>query len=165
MLTGKQPKISKMQKFRLACYAYRHDRGLKLDSRCERGVFVGYKKNSPAYMIYYPNTKKIQKHRLVEFVPRKSAEADMLLIDDDDFVVTYNARESGKAPEVILQSTQKQATVKEPVACHDQGYLDDYVCGFEADVTDIDYCYRHVCSVSQTYKKAVTSMNPTHLPH
>lgn len=33
------------------------------------------------------------------------------------------------------------------------------VCGFEAEVTDIDYCYRLVCNVPQTYKDAVTSMN------
>lgn len=39
MLTGRQPNISRMQKFGLACYAYQHDKG-KLDSRCEKGIFV-----------------------------------------------------------------------------------------------------------------------------
>lgn len=71
MLTGRQPNISRMQKFGLACYAYKHDKG-KLDSRSEKGIFIGYDKNSPAYMIYYPNSKKIQKHRLVQFVSKMS---------------------------------------------------------------------------------------------
>lgn len=102
--------------------------------------------------------------------------------DDDDFGVRSNPKESGENPDVELDlpSTQEQATWMEPVVCNEQtqkngdeperrrnptrerkrpGYLDDYVCGFEGDVTSIDYCYRLVCGVPQTYKEAVTSVN------
>lgn len=180
MLTGRQPNISRMQKFGSECYAYQHDKG-KLDSRCEKGMFVGYDKNSPSYIIYYPNSKKIQRRRLVEFVPKMSAEADLIPIDDaDDFEFEINPREPRKQPEVNLKITPEQATVKEPVVCNKQaqiekdepeqrrkpvrerkkpGYLNDYVCGFEGDVIDMDYCYRLVCNIPQTYKEAVSSMN------
>ncbi len=79
MLTGRQPNISKMQKFGLACYAWKHDKG-KLDSRYEKGIFIGYDKNSQAYIIY---SKKIQKH----FLSKMSAESEMIPYDDD-FILT-----------------------------------------------------------------------------
>ena len=55
MLTGKQPNLAKMQKFGSECYAYRQDKR-KLDPRCDKGIFVGYDKNSPAYLVYYPSS-------------------------------------------------------------------------------------------------------------
>lgn len=36
-------------------------------------------------------------------------------------------------------------------------YFGDSVCSFEDDLTNIDYCYRLLCNLSQTYKDAVTS--------
>lgn len=48
----------------------------KLDSRCEQGIFIGYDKNSPAYLVFYPNTKKVQKHRLVKFTTRTTKERE-----------------------------------------------------------------------------------------
>lgn len=38
-----------------------------MDSRCVQGLFIGYDKNSPAYLVYYADTEKVQKHRLVKF--------------------------------------------------------------------------------------------------
>ena len=51
------------------CYAYKQDRK-KLDPRCEKGVFVGFDKNSPAHLVYYPHTRKVLKHRLVKFITK-----------------------------------------------------------------------------------------------
>ena len=42
----------------------------KLDPRWEKYVFIGYDKNSPEYTVYFPDTKKVQKHRLVKFVAK-----------------------------------------------------------------------------------------------
>lgn len=77
-------------------------------------------------MIYYPDSKKIQKRRLVEFVPEVRTEADMIMIDDDynDLEVMNNLRESGKDPEVNLQSSQEQVTVKELEVCKNQTQID-----------------------------------------
>ena len=73
MLNGREPNISKLQKFGTVCFAYKQEKG-KLDSRCEQGVFVGYDKNSPAYLVYYPDTERIQKHRLVKFTTETAME-------------------------------------------------------------------------------------------
>ena len=73
LLTDKKPNVSKMQKFGSVCYTYKQDKG-KLDSRCDQGRFVGYDKNSPAYLVYHPDTNKVQKHRLVKFVSRAAVE-------------------------------------------------------------------------------------------
>lgn len=39
------------------------------------------------------------------------------------------------------------------------GYYGDHACGFEEDMTNIDYCDRLLCKVPQTYIEAVTSLN------
>ncbi|CAB4032084.1 Hypothetical predicted protein, partial [Paramuricea clavata] len=46
----------------------------KLDSRCSKGVFVGYDKNSPSYLVYNPQNGKIMKHRLIRFIKKGSVE-------------------------------------------------------------------------------------------
>ena len=33
---------------------------MKLDPRCEKGIFVGYDKLSPDYLIYFPETMAIK---------------------------------------------------------------------------------------------------------
>ena len=76
LFAGKEPNVSKLQKIGSVCYAYKQlDKG-KLDSRCEQGVFVGYDKNSPAYLVYYPEKEKVQKHRLVKFTTKTGAEKE-----------------------------------------------------------------------------------------
>lgn len=58
-LTGRQPNLSRMQKFGSECFAYKQDKR-KLDARCEKCVFIGYDKNSPAYIVYFPDTKSAE---------------------------------------------------------------------------------------------------------
>lgn len=74
LFTGKEPNISKMQKFSSMCFAYKHLHKGKLDPKCEQGVFVGSDKNSRAYLVYYPDKEKVQKHRLVKFPTRNGTE-------------------------------------------------------------------------------------------
>lgn len=35
----------------------------KLDARGKRGIFVGYDRESPAYLIYYPEVNKVERVR------------------------------------------------------------------------------------------------------
>ncbi|KAJ8021027.1 hypothetical protein HOLleu_40781 [Holothuria leucospilota] len=66
MLTGRQPDLSKMEIFGTECYAYKHD-PKKIDSRCEKGIFVGYDKNIPANLVVYHASKgKVLKYRFAE---------------------------------------------------------------------------------------------------
>lgn len=52
-------------------------------------IFVGYDRNSPAYLVYYPNTRKVLKHRLVEFMTKSevecSTQTDMAFVEDDNY--------------------------------------------------------------------------------
>ena len=54
---------------------------MKLDSHCEKGIFVGYDKQSPAYLIYFPETMVIKRVRCVKFTD--SYEISSLLKPDD----------------------------------------------------------------------------------
>jgi hypothetical protein len=72
-LTGKAPDLSKMWIFGSECFAYEQEHK-KLDSRCSKGVFVGYDKNSPSYLVVYPQNGKIMKHRLIRFIKKGSVE-------------------------------------------------------------------------------------------
>ena len=70
------------------CFAYKQDKR-KLDPRCEKCVFIGYDKNSPAYIVYFPDSKKVQRHRLIKFVAKSGAEQQTqtdLTPEDDDFI-------------------------------------------------------------------------------
>ena len=86
MLTGRKPDLSRMGVFGSECYAYNHNYK-KLDSRCTKGVFVGYDKNSPAYLVYHPDNGKVMKHRLIRFISKESVEqqtkTDWLYEDSD----------------------------------------------------------------------------------
>lgn len=37
---------------------------------------MGYDKNSPAYLVYYPEKEKVQKHRLVKFPTKTGTEKE-----------------------------------------------------------------------------------------
>lgn len=65
-LTGKRPDYGKMQKFGSNCFALKQN-PKKLDTRAEKGIFVGIDKESPAYLIYFPGNNSVRKIRCVKF--------------------------------------------------------------------------------------------------
>lgn len=73
MFTGKKPNLSKMRPFGNDCYVYNVQNKQKFDSRGTKGIFLGYDRDSPAYLIYFPNTGKVSKHRVVKFVSVKES--------------------------------------------------------------------------------------------
>lgn len=70
------------------CYAYKHYHK-KLDPRCEKGIFAGYSKNSPAYLVYNPQTEKVSKHRLVKFIKKSSAKQHTQTDEEDSEIEEY----------------------------------------------------------------------------
>ena len=54
-LSGFKPDVSNMHVFGSVCYAYVQD-AKKLEPRSKEGLFVGYDKRSPAYLVYYPQS-------------------------------------------------------------------------------------------------------------
>ena len=72
-LTTKQPNLGNMHAFGTTCYAYVQN-AKKPDPRSVKGIFVGYDKESPAYLVYHPETNKISKVRCVKFIDRSENE-------------------------------------------------------------------------------------------
>ena len=66
VITGKKPDVARMQIFGSTCYPTVQN-PKKLDARSKKGVFVGYDRDSPSYLVYDPDTRVISKHRLVKF--------------------------------------------------------------------------------------------------
>ena len=68
-ITERKPNLSKMHIFRSICSAYKN-LTKKLDPKCEKGMFVGYDRNSPSYLVFYPGNKRVLKHRVVKFITK-----------------------------------------------------------------------------------------------
>ena len=190
MLTGKKPNVSRMQRFGSVCYTYTQEKG-KLDSRGENGHFVGYDKNSPAYLVYHPDTNKVQKHRLVKFVIKTAAEKQTQTGEPDQnddsvehrvttsatqgrnrnaekFSEPYERCDNLRAEtESTEQNEMESVTSVDPESKRYPSrerrapkHLADYVT--KNDDCDgmhvtIDYCYRAVCGIPQTYDEAIQS--------
>ena len=69
LITGLKPNVTKLHVFGTVCYSYTHN-AKKLDPRSKKGLFVGYDKESPSYLVYYPETRSVVKHHLVKFTDK-----------------------------------------------------------------------------------------------
>ena len=58
--------MSNMHVFGAVCYAYVQN-PKKVEPRSKEGIFVGYDKNSPAYLVYFPESMKVERVRCVKF--------------------------------------------------------------------------------------------------
>jgi hypothetical protein len=68
VFTGKRPEIGHLRIFR--CLVYCHvplERRTKLEAIAEKGICVGYNKNSKAYRVYIPSLRKTVVRRDVRF--------------------------------------------------------------------------------------------------
>ena len=60
--TGSKPNLNKMNIFGTTCFCYVQNK-TKLDPHCEKGIFVSYDKQSPAYLTYFPKSMAIKRVR------------------------------------------------------------------------------------------------------
>ncbi|KAL6490090.1 hypothetical protein MHYP_G00004350 [Metynnis hypsauchen] len=181
VFTGKTPNLSNMKVFGSECYAYKQDKK-KLDARCEKGIFVGYDKYSPAYNIYYPETGKVLKHRLVKTITKGSADSQTQTSYDmeDDAenygdvtpkVVSQGQKQSEETREPSVETTeagptQADGTEKEQVERRypvrerkAPEYLKEYQCKADCDneTENVDYFYRVTYGVPKTFREAMNS--------
>ena len=61
LLTKKQPDVSRLHIFGTLCYPYTEGYKKKLDPRSSEGIFVGYDKSSPAYLVYHPKSNSVKR--------------------------------------------------------------------------------------------------------
>ena len=120
MLTGKKPSISKLHLFGSVCFAYTQQKK-KLDPRCTEGLFVGYDKYSPAYLVYFPDTNTIGKFGTVSFTERYGASKSdkssqpQLASDEDDIpfntVISFYNQQSQTQYSDAIQPAQYETNL------------------------------------------------------
>ena len=153
---GKVPDLRHMASFGTMCYVY-DENTKKLDNRSTSGVFVGYDRESPAYLVYNTNSGAIRRSRNVRFneLPDPSPmqrEEVPNSIDNADSDKPVEAL----APEPVeaLVDARPKRDVKKPA------YLDDY----DQANGNIDFCYR-MCvgfDIPKSYEEAVKSPDAEH---
>lgn len=172
LFTGKQPNMSKLQKFGSVCFTSEQERD-NTDSGSEQGVFVGYDKYSPAYLVYYPDINRVQKHRLVKFAVKTSVEEEMPTPESYsecgcEGVATRDVNDFDD--ENVLGQVCKLQTVSEDIQPNratetvSQRYpprkrkrpahLQDYEVGLEPC---IDFCNKAFCEFPQTCHEAIST--------
>jgi len=95
--TGTKPNVKDMNIFGSTCYPYVLDK--KLDSRARKGTFMGYDKYSPAYFIYFKESRDIKRVRCVKFASRFNNEED----DDYDDEMCCNRRKQAAPIDAIVE--------------------------------------------------------------
>ncbi|KAL9986763.1 hypothetical protein ACROYT_G000956 [Oculina patagonica] len=184
-ITGKKPNLSNMRVFGSECYAYKQNKK-KLDPRCTKGIFLGYDKESPAYLVLIPETGKIMKYRVVKF-PRRGVHVERqtqteIPLGDDDFMPSrHNTNpdtcsesdvdRSGEGLDELAEGPKAENEPSPTSQPRDESvrrstrerrppaYLRDYVTNMKDSdqvLTSVDYCYKF-SAFPQTYQEAMES--------
>ena len=153
LITGIKPNIARMHIFGTLCYPFVQN-AKKLDPRSKRGVFVGYDRESPAYLVYDPETKSVSKHRLVKFTDTMKAPASDA---SDQMLPGEPTKPEEPAPVVDNQPATNSELRRNPSRTRQPpSYLNDYEVEnneYEYYVNRVDYCY--YISAPSTYRKAI----------
>ena len=97
VLTHKKPNLSNMAIFGTECYAYTQNKS-KLDARCDKGIFLGYDKGSPAYLVLFPESGIIKKVRNVKFTNKFGVNKPDHKVGYDVDFLPMEVREGQTAP-------------------------------------------------------------------
>ena len=179
LLTGRKPDLKNMHVFGTVCYAYEQSK-TKLDARCKKGIFLGYDRSSPAYLVYYPDINDIKRCRVVKFTDVKP-EPELPVNEDEfeinkvpDHVSVPDTNNDDDVPNVTVKPDDETVgdsmkdkddaglltppTVKSryPRRQHElPSYLKDYALD-DSTKSSIDYCCR-LSAIPQTYQEAMSS--------
>ena len=164
-LTGSKPNLSKMHVFGAVCYACVQN-AKKLEPKSKEGIFVGYDKRSPAYLVYYPETRRVERVRCVKFF-YSNPENELSSNDEEvspvprSFPVVEqspnpNLADNTTTPEVENEARYPSRTRNKPA------YLNEYVESVVDNTVNhaVDYCYR-VSAIPTCYSEAVNSPEAT----
>ena len=130
-----------------------------MDPRAEKGIFVGYDRSSPAFLVYCPQAKTVRKVRCVKFTENfDNVDETVELLPD--------SVKPGE-PEMPTHGNEDANVRRYPARDRVRPkYLDDYVTGEDIDdaVDDtanctIDFCYR-LANVPESYQDAISSQRP-----
>ena len=179
--TGQKPDLSKLHVFGTVCYGYvQHTK--KLDDRAKQGIFVGYDKTSPAYLVYFSDSQTVKIIRCVTFT-------DIFNVDQPEQCSLQNDieqpnvhcdwprpnghdpdRETGNVVNKDAESIPNDHATSDDEhrrypkrATKQPRHLYDYVTTAVIDNADceVDYCYRLVMGVPVTFADAMASTEAT----
>ena len=163
LITGIKPNVAKLQIFGSVCYSFVQS-PKKLDARSKKGIFVGYDRDSPSYLVYDPETRAVSKNRLVKFTDttepwQADAEDELLPVAEEPSVkpdTSDKQRSANKEPFVSDEPRQNPTRARQP-----PNYLREYAVGEESTdfVNAVDYCY--LIKIPQSYHEAVTGPEST----
>lgn len=153
-MTGTKPNLFNMHTFGTVCYAYVQNK-TKLDPRAEKGIFVGYDRSSPAFLVNYPDQNNVKKIRPVKFAEKfDSVDENVDLLPDSVEATEPEMSKPENGPESIRRYTTRDLAKPK--------YLDDYITGEEpANAVDdaanctVVFCYR-VSNVRESYQDAIS---------
>ena len=182
LFTDNKPNLRNMHIFGTVCYSYIQEKK-KLDPRSERGIFLGYDTQSPAYLIYYPNKNDVKRVRCVKFTDKFPCE-NVEPVPEYRYIVDEEPVSSETLPVPTLDSNDQNLTEENEPPRNEEvdnqvletrrypvrertvpSYLDEYVTDMDesvpeddssAAVCSVDFCCRMV-DIPRTYQDAITS--------
>ena len=152
----------------------------KLDPRCTKGVFVGYDKDSPAYLVYFPEIGKVLKYRVVKFVTKDFGEQQTQTegLSDSDYESwgrrspissSYNVNPveqtaTSSTEREVGTDLQSNGSTEQPTPSRRErkppAYLKDCVTNIQESseqvLGSVDYCYK-LSGFPETYQEAMES--------
>ena len=85
----------------------------KLDARAEQCIFIGYDRERPAHLVYYPDECKVQRVRIVHFNenPKIRVNKSDMYVEGPlrDIQAQHNVRPSGVSGEILTNEEQPKA--------------------------------------------------------
>ena len=146
----------------------------KLDARSKKGIFVGYDRDSPAYLVYYPESNKVERVRCAKFLEQSIYALET--VDDQILLPTPQTTVDTDQPQndSVVTPGSEDMTEDNQADSSQQGHypkrtrnkpkhLEEFVLdGDLEDITNytVDYCYR-VANIPTTYPEALKSNEAT----
>ena len=154
-----------MHVFGSACYAIVQN-PKKLDARSQKGIFVGYDKGSPSYLVFFPETNRVERVRCVKFFDNLKAEQN----GHEEIIPVRGSFDDEKRENVEIEGvstntneqTQTHEQLEQDISAEPERYptrARNKPSYFGQDTNDntsytVDYCYR-LESVPVNYKQAL----------
>ena len=149
---GSKPNLNKMHIFGTTCFCYIQNK-TKLDPCCEKGIFVSYDKQNPAYLIYFPKTMAIKRVRCVKFTDfydnsslsklNKNTEfPEYLIIYDVHLKDNLNTKGEGQISRYLIRQRKRP----------------DFFVVKSFEFGGVDYCCT-LCTIPTNYTEAINSVN------
>ena len=156
MLTGRKPDLSVLHIFGTICYSYEEIKK-KLDDRSKRGVFVGYDRESPSYLVYHHDSQRVQRSRCVKFTDLFELPSDAASHPKfPDFPIPhYNPEmdeQQHETENVGIDQETRPVRERNPPP-----YLNDYVCSTNNNFSgDRFFMLSTTSSIPSSYRAATT---------